>query len=306
VAQRARWAIAHAHARRRALRRARRGPGRAGAPAVVVVAHPTDAGLCAVLDVRACVSGHRPGGFSVPWNLRDSRPARTARAPRCADELALSSGRPGNGRMLLSAYALGLLLTGSSLLRVARVDRFHLIWLFPLVFSRLVSWGFFGFVTAIPLIFGAIVLSFRWLESRTWRHGSALAVALVLLVFWHGLAIATAAYFFLVLWLLWRTPSWRARGIALWPLAPAGLLFLRAGGAHAGHRPIEPVSRGSAAAGARLGQPARVLCAAVQGALGRGRQLSVHLVCSGVQRPGRVLAGPCAGSCTARWSPPSR
>lgn len=140
--------------------------------------------------------------------------------------LSVLGGIEGAGRLLMSAYALGLPAAAAWLLRAAGVDRWHIVWVFPLVFSRIVSWGFFGFVTALPMIVAFLALAFGFLRAPTPRRGSALAILLLVLAFWHGLAICVAGCLYGALWLCWRAPSWRQRWAATLPLVPAGVLFL--------------------------------------------------------------------------------
>jgi hypothetical protein len=134
------------------------------------------------------------------------------------------------GRMLHSAYALGLLGAAYWLIRETRGNRYNLVLLAPLVLGKWVSSGFVGFVTGMPWVLCTAYLTLRALRTPSRRREAVLAAALLVALLWHALVGALALLIFGVTWLIWRAPDLRARAIALWPLGPAVLalaLWLR-------------------------------------------------------------------------------
>jgi hypothetical protein len=129
------------------------------------------------------------------------------------------------GRIVWTLYALGLPAAAWWLGRTFGLSRWNVVLVFPFVYSKWLASGFFGFVTALPLVLCAYALGARWLETSDRKRGLALALLLVAIQLWHALAMAQVVLGLLVIWLCWRAPDLRGRFKALWPVVPAIALF---------------------------------------------------------------------------------
>ena len=139
--------------------------------------------------------------------------------------LGALAGLETAGRVMWTLYAVGLPAASIHLLDVLGRDRWAVLLVFPIALSSWVIGGFFAFATAAPLFVLGLALAVRWLEAPTWRRGAALSLLLCALHLWHSLAFAQLLLDFGVLWLLHRAGSTRARLLALWPTAPALVMF---------------------------------------------------------------------------------
>ena len=124
-------------------------------------------------------------------------------------------------KVFLTVYALALPASAAFLLRTLGQNRWCIVLVFPLVLSRLASWGFFAFMTAVPLLLLLLALSVRFFERRTVRLGVGIAALLTLIALWHAMMAMIATLFAGVLWLCWKAPSWRAKLVAVTPVLPA-------------------------------------------------------------------------------------
>lgn len=139
--------------------------------------------------------------------------------------IALFSSFETAGRVIWTAYAVGLPLASLHLLGVLRRDAWCVLLVFPLVISYWVIGGFFAFATGMPLLLVGLAASVQWLEAPTRRRGVVLAALIVAAFLWHALIFAQLALDFGVLWLLHRAESGRARAWAVAPLGPAIAIF---------------------------------------------------------------------------------
>jgi hypothetical protein len=130
------------------------------------------------------------------------------------------------GKILLTLYALGLPVSAAFLLKSVGQSRWNVVWMFPLVFSKWVSSGFFAFFTGVPLMLLALALTVRFLKAPSARRGAWVGAVLGALVLWHALIAAEGLLGFGVLWLSWRAPSASARWKSLWPLAAPIVMFM--------------------------------------------------------------------------------
>lgn len=141
------------------------------------------------------------------------------------DAIGRVSSIETGGRVLLTLYAIGLPAAAAFLLSSVGQSRWNVVGVFPLVFSKWVSSGFFGFFTGVPLVLLAYAFAVRHFTRPTLRRGIALAAILCSLLFWHALLEAEALLGVGILWLLWRAPSWRARWLSLLPFIVPFLLM---------------------------------------------------------------------------------
>lgn len=129
------------------------------------------------------------------------------------------------GRVIWIAYGLGSLAAGAQLGRELGRSPWVIVAFAPLVFGKWVSSGFFGFVTALPLVLGALALTVRAFERRSAARLATLSGVLVVLTLWHTLAAGAALLFVGLFWLCWRAPSQRARWLGASPvLAPGAVV----------------------------------------------------------------------------------
>lgn len=159
------------------------------------------------------------GTYTTGWSLAPlSAPIALTRALSFGD---LETG----GRLLLAGHAVALPIAALLLLRAVGANRWNVILVCALVFSRMVTWGFFGFITSLPIIFFILALAVEQFKAPTRVRGVVLTLLFALLALWHGLAVFVGGFFFGVLWLCWRAPSYRAKALALLPTLGA-IVFL--------------------------------------------------------------------------------
>lgn len=130
------------------------------------------------------------------------------------------------GRVAWTAFALGLPAAAAFTIRSVKHDRWNIVLVFPLVFGKWTSSGFFGFVTAMPLVLVTWALAIRFLHRGSRRLGVGVALCLIALVEWHAIATAQALLGLGIIWLCWRAPDWRARLLRLWPLLVPAVLVV--------------------------------------------------------------------------------
>ncbi len=130
------------------------------------------------------------------------------------------------GRLLWTAYAIALPLSAYFLTRTLRLSQWNVVWVFPLVFSKWVSSGFFGFTTGLPLVLLCYGLAIRWLHRSTRTHGAALSFSILGVTLWHALLMAQTLLGVFIIWLCWRAPSAGKRWTVLWPALPGVALFV--------------------------------------------------------------------------------
>ncbi len=146
------------------------------------------------------------------------------------------------GKILITLYAIGLPAAAAFLLSSVGQSRWNVVGVFPLVFSKWVSSGFFAFFTGAPLVLLAYAFAVRHFAKPTLRRGVALALILSTLLLWHALLEAEALLGVGLLWLFWPAPSWRARWLSLVPFAlPLALMAVWFGANF--HGPQPPVAR---------------------------------------------------------------
>lgn len=131
------------------------------------------------------------------------------------------------GKIIYTAYVLGLPLASLRLLRVLDKDPRLVFLIFPLTFSYWFNGGFFAFCTALPLLGLGISEGIQWLSKPTDRRGATLAIILMVAFFWHALVFANLVQALFVLWLFARVDTLKARLMLALPLIPAlGLLVV--------------------------------------------------------------------------------
>lgn len=139
------------------------------------------------------------------------------------DALGRISSIETAGRLLITVYAIALPAAAAFLLSSVGQSRWNVVAVFPLVFCKWVSSGFFAFFTGMPLVLLAYAFAVRHFSKPTLKRGVALALILSALLLWHALLEAEALLGVGLLWLFWRAPSWRARWLSLLPF---GLPFV--------------------------------------------------------------------------------
>jgi len=130
------------------------------------------------------------------------------------------------GKLVYTAYVLGLPLASLRLLRVLDKDPCLVFLIFPLTFSYWFNGGFFAFCTGMPLITLGISEGIQWLAKPSERRGAVLALLLIAVFFWHALVFATLVQALFVLWLFARGKDLKARVVLTAPMIPALGLFL--------------------------------------------------------------------------------
>ena len=130
------------------------------------------------------------------------------------------------GRVLVTAYAVGLPAAAAFLLASVGQSRWNVIGVFPLVFGKWVNSGYFSFATGGPWVLLAFALAVRHFSKPTLRRGIALALVSSVLLLWHAILISEALLGVGLLWLFWRAPSWKARWASLLPFLLPFLLGL--------------------------------------------------------------------------------
>jgi hypothetical protein len=128
-------------------------------------------------------------------------------------------------RIYLSLYAAALPAALLALIRRFRGNRWFALLAFPLIYNYSASWGFMGFLLALPIVLFSFALMSDLIErGGAWR-GSLLAVLLVLLFLAHALAALFALLLFVVM-LSVRSRGDTLRFLQLFPSAiPCLLLF---------------------------------------------------------------------------------
>lgn len=129
------------------------------------------------------------------------------------------------GRLLWTAYAVGLLGASVWLTRAFGLSRWSVLFVAPLVMNKWVSSGFVGFATGLPLLLIAVVATHRAFSRPTWSRLLGAAAALLCVGLWHALLLCLALLLFGLLWLAWRAPSPRTRALGALPLAPPLVLL---------------------------------------------------------------------------------
>jgi hypothetical protein len=146
------------------------------------------------------------------------------------------------GKVVYTAYVLGLPLGSLRLLRVLDKEPSLVFLIFPLTYSYWLNGGFFAYCTGLPLLVLGISEGIRWLEAPIFRRGIVLTLLLVAAFFWHALVFATLVQALLVLWLLARTKSWKSRLTLVLPIGPAIGFFIAWVRASVVQRPSGPAA----------------------------------------------------------------
>jgi len=128
-------------------------------------------------------------------------------------------------RVYLSLYAAALPLSLLFLIRRFRGDRWFALLAFPLLYNYSVSWGFVGFLFALPIVLVSFAIMTDFAERGGLQRGLLLAGLLASLFFVHALAALFALLIFLAV-LLVRTKGDILRFLQGLPAAaPLALLF---------------------------------------------------------------------------------
>lgn len=129
------------------------------------------------------------------------------------------------GRLVITAYAVGLPLASLRLLRVLDKDPALVFLVFPLVFSYWLNGGFFAYFTGMPLLLLGLSEGIRWLEAPSFRRSSTLVGLLIAAFLWHALVFAELVQGLLILWVCARVDDTKARIRLALPVVPALSFF---------------------------------------------------------------------------------
>jgi hypothetical protein len=146
------------------------------------------------------------------------------------------------GKVIYTAYVLGLPLASLRLLRVLDKDPALVLLVFPLVYSYWFNGGFFAYCTGMPLLVLGISEGIRWLAEPSVRRGLTLTGLLIAVFLWHALVFAELVQGLLVLWLCARTTGVTHRLRLAMPIVPALGLFFAWAAASVVQRPSGPAA----------------------------------------------------------------
>jgi len=129
------------------------------------------------------------------------------------------------GKIIITAYAVGLPLVSLRLLRVLDKDPAQVFLVFPLIFSYWLSGGFFAYFTGMPLLVLGLSEGISWSRRPSLWRGAWLAGLLCAAFLWHALVFAELVQALFVLWVCARAEDIKARLRLLLPILPALGLF---------------------------------------------------------------------------------
>lgn len=130
-------------------------------------------------------------------------------------------------RIYLSLYAAALPLSFLFLILRFRGDRWFSLLAFPLLYNYNASWGFVGFLLALPIVLVSLILMTDLAERGGLKRGLLLALLLISLFFVHALAALFALLLFLVV-LPVRSKGGMLRFLQEFPFAAPLVILLAA------------------------------------------------------------------------------